>query len=147
MINEKAVRKLAEQKLLRELARQKRETFNRMMGEGGAWVHFDPRHRDATVPEHLAKLKRTLFVYSHDFKIPLNDLLVTEHGVSASLSFNRVRQYTFVPWDAVFAIEPDDNGAPVVWAQGIAEDLLQEMVDTATAAALADMRVSKGGNA
>lgn len=138
MINEKAVC---------ELARQKRETFNRMMGEGGAWVHFDPRHRDATVPEHLAKQKRTLFAYSYDFKIPLNDLVVTEHGVSASLSFNRVRRYTFVPWDAVFAIEPDDNGAPVVWAQGIAEDLLQEMIDVGTAAALADLRMSKGGKA
>ena len=85
---------------------EKRAAFESAINADGekVTVLFDPSHEDATVPAHLRDKPDVAFVYGYDLIITIPDLLVTEHGISATLSFGRRPQYTFVPWDAVFGM-------------------------------------------
>ena len=51
--------------------------------------------------EWLSGRELIQFEYGLDMPVPIDDLQVTEDGVSATLSFNRVSCHTFVPWEAV----------------------------------------------
>ena len=49
--------------------------------------------------------KTTVLVYGLDLATPIEDLLVTDEGVSATLSFQRTPTDTFVPWTALAMIQ------------------------------------------
>ena len=58
------------------------------------------------LPAHVMPVdKPTVLVYGLDMAIPIDDLEVTDEGISATLSFQRTPMPTFVPWDAVVAIQ------------------------------------------
>ena len=45
--------------------------------------------------------------YGLDMAVPITDLVVTDAGVAATLSFSRVPHTTFVPWAAVVGFAVD----------------------------------------
>jgi hypothetical protein len=50
--------------------------------------------------------------YGLDMAVPITDLVVTENGVAATLSFSREPYHTFVPWKAVVGFACEDERSP-----------------------------------
>lgn len=96
----------------------KRLAFENALVHGLVRITFDPSHKDVTVPAHLRGLPHVTLEYGYGLVIPIPDLIVTEHGVSATLSFNRAPQYTFVPWGAVFVVT-DESGYARTWPDDV----------------------------
>ena len=71
---------------------------------------------------HLKKEPHLVLQYGHDLPIPIPDLHVDEHGVTATLSFARCPQPTFVPWDAVYVVASDD-GRGVLYPEDVPPDV------------------------
>lgn len=110
----------------------KRLAFNDAIEHGLVRITFDPSHKDATVPEHLRAQTHVVFQYGYGLVVPIPDLLVTEHGVSATLSFNRRPAYTFVPWSAVFALT-DESGHVETWGSDAPRAFIEMAVDAIAA--------------
>jgi len=86
-------------------------------------VHLDARRPGVILPSSLLGEGQVRLDYSYGFSPPIPDFKIDELGISATLSFNRQPQHTFVPWSAVFLIaDYDGNGS--VWAEDIPQDLL-----------------------
>jgi hypothetical protein len=63
-------------------------------------------HPSLEVPEGVKpEGKSTVtFEYGLDLPVPIDDLVITDDGIRATLSFSRVPRHTFVPWGAVVGI-------------------------------------------
>ncbi len=72
-------------------------------------ILFDARRAECAVPDHLRAAGGKSFKYSRAFSPPIPDLLATDEGISATLTFNGAPFKTFVPWSAVaFMFFPHD---------------------------------------
>jgi stringent starvation protein B len=74
------------------------------------------------VPPHLKQEAHLVLQYGNDLPIPIPDLTVDEHGVSATLSFSRTPHHTVVPWSAVYVVASDD-GRGVLYYEDIPRDV------------------------
>jgi len=74
------------------------------------------------VPEHLKNEAHLVLQYGHDLPIPIPDLQVDEHGVSATLSFARVPWSTVIPWSAVYVVTSAD-GRGVLYKEDVPGDV------------------------
>ena len=50
--------------------------------------------------------------YGLDMPVPIDAMLITDEGVGATLSFDRVPQYTFVPWKEVIGFGVEGERKP-----------------------------------
>jgi hypothetical protein len=89
------------------------------------FVNFDPRRDGVLVPPHLKRQPRVVLQYGLNMRIPIPDLDVGEEGIGATLSFDRVPQWTFVPWAAVFAIVSQDQRG-MLWESDVPREIEQE---------------------
>jgi hypothetical protein len=89
------------------------------------FVNFDPRREGVLVPPHLKRQPRVVLQYGLNIRIPIPDLDVGEEGIGATLSFDRVPQWTFVPWAAVFAIVSQDQRG-MLWESDVPREIEQE---------------------
>lgn len=89
------------------------------------FVNFDPRRDGVLVPPHLKRQPRVVLQYGLNMRIPIPDLDVGEEGIGATLSFDRVPQWTFVPWSAVFAIVSQDQRG-MLWEADVPREIEQE---------------------
>jgi hypothetical protein len=55
-------------------------------------------------PEWKAKADIVRLEYGLDMPVPITDMVVTDDGVAATLSFSRVPCSTYVPWKAVMGL-------------------------------------------
>ena len=86
-------------------------------------VYLDPRFEDVVLPpQHLHE--PSLLLRYVQFQIP--DLLATGDGISATLSFQSKRYWTFIPWRAVFAIAVDGERDGVMWEGGTISSFSKE---------------------
>jgi hypothetical protein len=75
-------------------------------------------HPDVILPTHLmtpawkARLSVVHLEYGIDMAIPITDMVITDAGVAATLSFSREPFATFVPWAAVKGIGCDGERPP-----------------------------------
>jgi hypothetical protein len=91
-----------------------------------ARVHLDARRAGVKLPERLLSDGHVCLDYGYRLTPAIPDLDVSDAGIVATLSFNRVPFATFVPWTAVYLIaDYDGNGA--VWQEDIPPDLLEGM--------------------
>ncbi|HEX2659247.1 MAG TPA: hypothetical protein VHU40_13280 [Polyangia bacterium] len=74
------------------------------------------------MPAHLKSESHLVLQYGHDLPIPIVDLEVNEHGVSATLSFARSPSPTVVPWSAVYVVTSAD-GRGVLYHEDIPGDV------------------------
>ena len=51
--------------------------------------------------------------YGLDMPVPITDIVITDDGIAATLSFSRVPCKTFVPWKAVVGFQCDGERPPV----------------------------------
>ncbi|HEY4184339.1 MAG TPA: hypothetical protein VGP07_04685 [Polyangia bacterium] len=74
------------------------------------------------MPEHLKNEAHLVLQYGHDLPIPIPDLQIDEHGVSATLSFARNPWSTIVPWSAVYVVTSQD-GRGVLYQEDVPGDV------------------------
>lgn len=100
----------------------KQEAFLALLAEGWTSLHLDARRDGVIVPAHLKGESHLVLQYGHDLPIPIVDLEVNEHGVSATLSFARSPSPTVVPWSAVYVVTSAD-GRGVLYHEDIPGDV------------------------
>jgi len=74
------------------------------------------------VPEHLKNEAHLVLQYGHDLPIPIPDLQIDEHGVSATLSFARIPWSTVIPWSAVYVVTSGERGG-VLYKEDVPGDV------------------------
>jgi hypothetical protein len=74
-------------------------------------VHFMD-HKKLVIPEGVRPEAShcTVFEYGLNLPISINDLEISDSGISATLSFSRTPHHTFVPWEAVALFSFPDGG-------------------------------------
>lgn len=109
-------------------ALSKLNLFNSLLEEGIVSIQVDAQRKGVVLPSPLKEAAQVLLQYGLDMAVPIPDLEVTENGISATLSFNREPQKTFVPWSAVFVISCDEAAVfyPGSASIGQAEPVLEE---------------------
>lgn len=101
---------------------EKRACFEQLLAHSYATVLFDPRTCEETsVPSHLKSEPFVALQYGYSMPIPIRDLDISDRGISATLSFGTGPHWTFVPWDAVFAIS-DGEQALSIWEECVPPD-------------------------
>lgn len=93
-----------------------------LLKEAWVYVHLDPRRDGVELPDFLRQQPRVVLQYGYNMPVPIHDFNVDAHGISATLSFQRVPHATFVPWAAVFALT-DGEQRGVVWEEDVPKDL------------------------
>lgn len=89
----------------------KRALFDRMYASGShIRVVLDARHADVVMPESLRQDFGLNLDYGFTLPKPTQDLVTSDRGLSATLSFGNTPQVTFVPWEAVYAIVGSNEG-------------------------------------
>lgn len=89
------------------------------------FVNFDPRRDGVVVPPNLKRQPRVVLQYGLNMRIPIPDLDVGEEGIGATLSFDRMPTWTFVPWSAVFAIISQDQRG-MLWESDLPREIEAE---------------------
>lgn len=74
-------------------------------------LHINTSKPGVIIPEHLAGYPDLCLCIGLNMTIPIPDLEVNEHGISGTLSFNRVGKFVVVPWDALWAVTETNNNA------------------------------------
>src|SRR6478609_6132980 len=100
----------------------KQDAFLALLGEGWTSLHLDARRPGVTVPAHLRGEAHLVLQYGYDLPIPIPDLEVDEQGVRATLSFSKMPQRTFVPWEAVYVVACVD-GRGVLYHEDVPDDV------------------------
>ncbi len=102
----------------------KKEVLLALLERSEARVHIDARRPGVLLPDRFLKEGHLLLDYGYRLQPPITDLMVTDSGISATLSFSRLPFATFIPWSAVYLISDfDGNGS--VWQEDIPTDLLE----------------------
>lgn len=113
-------------------------------------MHLDPRLEDVVVPQWFKEQPQLVLQIGIDVTLPVRDLRVDEHGVTATLSFNRSPFMCRVPWRSVFALVGDD-GRGMVWAESmpveVAAEVEREVQRMAVRAAEAESRAEASAHA
>src|SRR5271157_2752946 len=80
-----------------------KEAFEKALSESPIVGVFCRSHIRLIVPEHVKPEDGSLLHldYGLNMPIPIDDLVVTDEGVRATLSFDRALYHTYVPWRAV----------------------------------------------
>ena len=106
----------------------KQASFSHLLKEGWVSLHLDARMEGVVVPGPFASQPHLVLQYGQNMPIPIEDLEVTEGGVTASLSFSRVPHRTFVPWSAVYLITCT-NGSGMLFQEDVPADVSLSLVD------------------
>jgi len=99
----------------------KRDAFLELLREGWASLHLDARCPGVVVPAPFSSEGHLVLQYGRNMPIRIEDLEVTDAGVSATLSFSRVPHRTYVPWYAVYAVTCT-NGCAVLYHEDMPAD-------------------------
>jgi len=100
----------------------KKEVFTAFFQEKGVYLHLDPRHKAVVVPQIYGAQPHLVLEYGPVMPIMIPDLEITDDGVTATLSFNRLPFWTFVPWEAVYAVAATD-GNGVVYEEDVPREV------------------------
>lgn len=96
-------------------------------------VHVSTKNSAVIVPTQLRDKSQVVFTLGLALIIPVDDLIVTEYGWSAILSFNRIPFRCSVPWEAVFVIVAD-SGIGSLWEEDIPDELKLNIANAKVAA-------------
>ena len=110
----------------------KREAFLTFFKDGWVYVHLDARRSDVQVPDHLKGEARLVLQYGANMPVPIDDLLVSEDGIRATLSFNRQPCETVIPWSSVYIVACTD-GRGVLYHEDVPPEVLAEAMSAESA--------------
>lgn len=95
-------------------------TFAACLEEGGTVKVFVVPTKTLKMPPNL--LYPIMLEYGFSMPIAIHDLLWTEEGIYATLSFDRTPCETFVPWASVMGMGPKEGDFMVSWRTSDDED-------------------------
>lgn len=101
----------------------KPEAFRHFLSHGWVDVHLDGRAPGVDLPEEQKANPHLVLVFGFNMPIPITDMLVTDDGLMATLSFNRLPHLVFVPWPAVYVMTRHDRNQGIVWREDIPPDV------------------------
>jgi stringent starvation protein B len=104
----------------------KRDVAESLLGKGSLFVHLDPRHEEARVPEWLRQQPQLVLQVGYNMTIAIPDLSIDDDCVFGTLSFSRTPFACYVPWEAVFALVGDD-GRGMVWPESMPPEIAAEV--------------------
>lgn len=86
----------------------KKTLFETLLSEENVLVLFYP-DIDTVIPDFLRTPENSVikFEYGFEMPIPITDLVLTEDGIRATLSFNRTPHSTFVPWKCIVTMHTE----------------------------------------
>lgn len=93
---------------LSEKSRAKLALFEKLIDQGMVMVTLDPTNEEVVVPGHLRGSKELRLNFCYRFQLP--DFAFDTRGVRGSLSFQGVRQFCEIPWEAVFMLFSHESG-------------------------------------
>ena len=86
-------------------------------------IHFDPRSENVLLPNHLKQQANQVLEFGFTLPLPMQDFLINKQGIGASLSFNRVGHFCWIPWDKVFCITFSGTQIGKMWEQDAPKDI------------------------
>jgi hypothetical protein len=89
-----------------------REAFTSLWSDEGVIILVNQSHADVLLPSYLIDRGNIVLDYDPFAVVPIDDLVIEEAGVRATLSFDRLPCKTFVPWEAVLGMTPRLDQAP-----------------------------------
>lgn len=107
----------------------KRDALLALLDRGMVMMHLDARREGVSVPQHLAREAHLRLNLSYRFL--LDDLLIDDAGVAATLSFGGQPRHCRVPWLALFAVTRAGTEEGWLWPNDLPPELLQTGVDAA----------------
>ena len=87
----------------------KRAAFENLYKDGWVRVYLDARRPGVVLPARFCSAAQMLLEYGEDMPIPIEDLVIDDEGIRATLSFSQESCGTFVPWSAVYVIFNVEN--------------------------------------
>jgi hypothetical protein len=89
--------------------------------ESGFMVSMNVEHPDVEIPPHVKfgalRLSPEIAVVSliigHRLAVPIQDLIMDEDGITATLTFHRTLHWCSMPWGAIVGFA-DRDGKPIV---------------------------------
>jgi len=112
----------------------KRDVFVSLLRQGWVSVILDARASGVELPDHLRPLAQVRLDYGLDMPTPIADLKPDDSGIRATLSFNRIPQETFVPWQAVYVVAQLD-GPGVLYPADVPAELAEHFTSEGARAA------------
>ena len=107
--------------LLRNL--RKRQLVHGLARRGVAYVSFDPRAAEVSMPPGHGRIPMCTVRLSYGFD---NELILSEWGFEQRLTFSKTPEWACrAPWDAVFVVAPSAmqrDGASVAFPQDSPSD-------------------------
>lgn len=114
----------------------KREVAEGLLSIGSLFVHLDPRIVGVAVPPSFRTQPQLVLQVGLNMAVAIPDLTIDDHGIRATLSFNRTPHRCILPWEAVFALVGDD-GRGSVFPESMPIEIRREVDREASASALA----------
>ncbi|MDX9723704.1 MAG: hypothetical protein RBU37_23350 [Myxococcota bacterium] len=99
----------------------KQELFERLLAKGKVMVHLDARRACVRVPPFHRHENHLRLNFSLAFG--LEDFVVDQRGVRASLLFGQERFLCDLPWEAIFAITSHVEPLGYLWPEDVPEEL------------------------
>ncbi len=96
------------------------------------FVHLDSRKHGVQVPENLLGRPSVVLEWGAKLPIPITDFYVGEYGFGGVLTYKKLAFYTFVPFDAVFAVY-DSSGKGRLISAALPEEVARTLVEEARA--------------
>lgn len=115
----------------------KQQVMKQWLEKGWVSVLLNPRIEGVILPNHLRENVHLALQYGYTMPIPIHDLTIDDVGIAATLSFQHVPCFTFVPWSAVFALT-DGEQELRIWASEVPADL--DMLPTGSSVQKASMK-------
>jgi hypothetical protein len=98
---------------LATVRRSTRENFEKLYTEGGACITvLNANFPGLVVPSNVRHLCPLVLRYDVDPIVRIPDLVLTDLGLEATLSFNRSPFKTFVPWEAIDGMNDTGKTSP-----------------------------------
>lgn len=136
------------------LLAEKRATFENMHAAGSLIVHLNASYPLEGVPERFLGEADLSLRFGACLMPPVRNMVVSEEGVRAVLTFSRVAHTVFVPWAAVFGMTSETargQAADVrVWPTCVPEAVFQKFLNpiaTPPSRRRSKLRLIKGGRA
>src|SRR5258706_5870831 len=104
-----------------------RDAVLALLDRGMVMMHLDARRDGVSVPSYLAREAHLRLNLSYRFL--LDDLVIDEAGVQATLSFRGEPHHCKVPWSALFAVTRSSTDEGWLWPNDLPPELMQTGVD------------------
>jgi stringent starvation protein B len=94
---------------------------------GGSFlIRFDARYPLVQgLPARLNNRHDVVLHFGRNLAQPVHDLVITDRGVSGTLSFGGTQQLVFVPWTAVYVMCEGEGTDSVAWPESAPKEALQ----------------------